>query len=264
MLKKIEYTESAVCFMDILGFRALIESSVGKPDMVEAIGKIVGQVMQRTRQRSEERFMDNPNAIDNHGAQVIHFSDSIVVSVSRTDIEGLIWFFSLIIEIGEKLMMAGLPVRGGAALGEVYHENGIIFGPAMVEAYDLESKLAQTPRVILSKRLQAKAAQEDLEDHLMHNYVSAGPDFNRVDYIKKNFSVSYYGPELLNYMAILHSTIMNGLQNKNISVVGKYEWMRREYNMLLKEFSAKDRSGKNAPYVQQALTYIVQKMKPIE
>ena len=42
-------------------------------------------------------------------------------------------------------------LRGGIALGRLIHEEGgALFGPAMNEAYSLESKLAIYPRVVIA------------------------------------------------------------------------------------------------------------------
>lgn len=46
-------------------------------------------------------------------------------------------------------VQAGFFVRGGLSLGRFHIRDGLIFGPALVEAYELESKVADHPRVLL-------------------------------------------------------------------------------------------------------------------
>lgn len=48
-------------------------------------------------------------------------------------------------------------VRGGIAVGDVYHREGKVFGPAMIHAYKLESTCAIYPRVILQPEIVEKA-----------------------------------------------------------------------------------------------------------
>lgn len=71
---------------------------------------------------------DNPGACDLllRAIQIVHFQ----------------FFFSI-----------GMLMRGGIALGDVVHERGgALFGPAMIEAYELESKHAIYSRVVVSKK----------------------------------------------------------------------------------------------------------------
>ena len=47
----------------------------------------------------------------------------------------------------------GLCVRGGLAIGKMYHKGPVVTGAAMIEAHELESKVAVYPRVVMSPRL---------------------------------------------------------------------------------------------------------------
>ncbi len=48
-------------------------------------------------------------------------------------------------------MYEGIMIRGGVTIGDLYHRNNIVYGPAMIEAYRLESKCAIYPRIIMSE-----------------------------------------------------------------------------------------------------------------
>lgn len=47
------------------------------------------------------------------------------------------------------MAMWGFFIRGAVTIGEVYHDDRSVFGPALVWAYELESKVAQNPRIII-------------------------------------------------------------------------------------------------------------------
>jgi hypothetical protein len=47
----------------------------------------------------------------------------------------------------------GFLIRGGVAKGKLYHANGVVFGEAMVRAYQLESRVAVYPRVVVADEL---------------------------------------------------------------------------------------------------------------
>jgi hypothetical protein len=54
----------------------------------------------------------------------------------------------------------GILVRGGMTVGNIYAAADLAYGPAFVRAYDLESKLANYPRIVLDPSL-IKALRDD-------------------------------------------------------------------------------------------------------
>ena len=49
------------------------------------------------------------------------------------------------------LIQSGWFMRGGVALGDVHIRDGLVYGPGLIEAYDIESSKAVHPRVVLSR-----------------------------------------------------------------------------------------------------------------
>jgi hypothetical protein len=47
----------------------------------------------------------------------------------------------------------GLLMRGGLSRGKLYHHGQVVVGEAMIDAYRLESKVARTARVVVSRRI---------------------------------------------------------------------------------------------------------------
>ncbi len=43
----------------------------------------------------------------------------------------------------------GFLIRGGISIGRLFHSDNFIFGDALIKAYELESKYAKYPRIIL-------------------------------------------------------------------------------------------------------------------
>ncbi|HEY4091712.1 MAG TPA: hypothetical protein VGN46_09375 [Luteibacter sp.] len=56
-----------------------------------------------------------------------------------------------------RLLYEGYLVRGGIVFGDAYHDDLSLFGPAVEEAYLIESKQAVVPRIMLSGTLGARA-----------------------------------------------------------------------------------------------------------
>jgi hypothetical protein len=93
------------------------------------------------------------------------FSDNLALAdpVELEGPEDLAFGFHLITASSVQFALAemGLFSRGGMTRGAFYADEMFVYGPALVEAYELESKQALTPRTILSTDL-ANFALEDL------------------------------------------------------------------------------------------------------
>lgn len=63
-------------------------------------------------------------------------------------------FFVLldVIHLQLELMGLGILIRGGIAIGPLYHSGQIVYGPAMNQAYLLESVYAVYPHIILDEQ----------------------------------------------------------------------------------------------------------------
>jgi hypothetical protein len=55
--------------------------------------------------------------------------------------------------VAEMGLRIGVLIRAGFSFGQLYHENGVVFGEAMVDAYHLENKHAVHPQVLVSDRI---------------------------------------------------------------------------------------------------------------
>lgn len=62
-----------------------------------------------------------------------------------------------------ELAMMGLFARGGMAFGPFYADETFIYGQALIDAYDLESKVAIYPRIVLSEALAQYAREQLIE-----------------------------------------------------------------------------------------------------
>ena len=93
------------------------------------------------------------------------FSDNLALAdpIELEGPEDLAFGFHLITASAVQFALAemGLFSRGGMTRGAFYADEMFVYGPALIDAYELESKQALTPRVILSEQL-ASFALEDL------------------------------------------------------------------------------------------------------
>ena len=157
------YEDRYVAFIDILGFREMVARMGRAPsfynDMLSNLS-----AMRRTLPPREEKAATD--------LRVQTFSDSIVLSTGPTP-DGLWHLLFVVHDLTNALLPRGIFIRGGVARGRMHHENDILLGEAMVEAYDLETKVAGHPRIVLSKRVWLDSQQAAKADPILATYYSS-------------------------------------------------------------------------------------------
>lgn len=164
-----EYQKRVTAFIDIMGFKELIKTSEGNSEKLKSVLNILqylkawdnkGPNEWGTKQISVEEDAQR-KGIDKFEISNITsctcFSDSIVVSVLCEDDllnEKISTIIANLSYIGSKLLQAGVLIRGGITIGKLIHTtDDLVMGPAMIEAYYLESVCAKEARIILSDQL---------------------------------------------------------------------------------------------------------------
>jgi hypothetical protein len=144
------YSDRVVAFIDILGFGAIVQK-LGEDSSLHAqihyalshIKLLKGYSLQAATAQSK--------------LQVSVFSDSIVISGEADNVHGVIWSA---IHLQCNLLVSGILVRGGIACGRTVHADDILYGEGMLDAYNLESKAAIYPRIVLAPKLINKIKSE--------------------------------------------------------------------------------------------------------
>jgi hypothetical protein len=162
----IEYEPHFTAFIDLLGFA---EKSTGADEPTRA--KVLAFLLSISSARGEFNFQSAP--MENGSRTILirptisTFSDHIVISYPLKKIAAslgadgeqqmplhvLHGFSGMVDHIAGAALSIGFLIRGGATIGNLYHSGGIVFGEAMVEAHQLESRTAIYPRVVLSQRV---------------------------------------------------------------------------------------------------------------
>jgi hypothetical protein len=141
------YEKRATLFLDLLGFRSLIENKREK-DILRILNLLPDAGLQFKEASSSD--------VD---FQCTTFSDCIVCSAKMLARDNYMPAALLALYAGWvalELLAKGILVRGAMTVGDLYHHEGTVFGPALIEAYELEAKHAQYPRIIASWKLQGK------------------------------------------------------------------------------------------------------------
>lgn len=233
----IAYQKKVVCFLDILGFKKHIQNSTKSTENFSKLLKAIEII--KEYKSTEEYF-----SVINESQMITQFSDCIVVSFDITEPSQVFYTVLSLQYLIVDLLNHDILVRGGIAYGDCVHTNDMLFGPALVEAYELESVVANYPRVILQESIinetlkypNALHTQEEEKQYLESCLGKDSDGLYYVDYfhIGNELDSEYDYPI---YLQGLFSIITNGLDTDNISIKAKYLWMREKYNIAVESIS---------------------------
>ena len=146
----VKYKECYVAFLDILGFKKLIDKSE-----CEDIFKIFHAVLNF----EPHPLVSNSEVYNNIRYTIM--SDSIVVYIEVEIEDSFIALADVCSQIQMKLSRNNPPIflRGGISQGTLYHKERILFGTGLTKAYILENTAAIYPRIIFTEELRKKALE---------------------------------------------------------------------------------------------------------
>jgi hypothetical protein len=178
--------------------------------------------------------------------KVTQFSDSIVASYRITEPSAVFHLLNVIAFCVVDLAHLGYLVRGGVTAGKLYHTREHVVGPAMIDAYRLESKIAQVPRVVIDRNLLGIArkyrdemnTEEDEAKYASHFMTLDRDGQYFFDYVSFGSVIGVIGvdadlyPE---YLGRLGRLLAEGLAHPELAVRAKYVWLHRQYLAVIEQ-----------------------------
>lgn len=245
----MNYEDRIVAFIDVLGFRAMVN------DTVDAKGNDDQTKIQRIYDAYEviqDNWRGSSSGLEKTSKKTTIFSDCIVVSVAENEASQVFWTLLEIKHLIMALVYHGILVRGAVVRGKLIHERNVVFGPALVEAYTLESKAALYPRIILDRDLVVAAGQRRAGHHSKKeeiDYVQSllekdSDGMYYVDYFFKAESEldepSYGFPDYISRLGdIIRKGLMGSNHPSNADLKVKYTWMRERYNRMVDQVQSR-------------------------
>ncbi len=154
------------------------------------------------------------------GLELAQFSDSVVISSTFTP-SGVNALVTTARDLQRLLAERGISVRGGVDFGRHYAQGGRLFSMALVKAYELESKRAQVPRILMSGNLLDWCLNHQDCDSVVATSITSQLLRDRDGEI----FVHYLDAELLAIHAKLVRTTLALGQNSNAGVLTKAHWL---------------------------------------
>ncbi len=243
----MKYENRIVLFLDILGFRYIIDKTVDKDiDKEEYIEGLYNSL-----EDIGNFCKENLRKEDYYSVRVTQFSDSIIVSFLNYNNETLLKLIRTIQKLIIKLVNEGILCRGAISYGKLIHDSKVIFGPALNEAYETESKAAIYPRVILDKSIielgkkgtQTKLFKEFImSEEIILSYLGQDTDEKYyINYFPNDIGKYRYRMNIQNYLKNLRTIIINGSRFTKPDLKVKYGWMKNKYNRLLDTLKSEEK-----------------------
>jgi len=173
------YEQRLCAFVDILGFRDLVERSHERPVLQTQIRQLLREVVQARPvwERDnpvgviEARLAQQGASDPKHEAELLvreyaaaergsSFSDSLVLSATLND-RAITSLITSLLFLSRGLAELGKYARGAVCPGPLCHEQDLCFGPALINAYDLE-KNAEYPRIVFTPEAYAEVVKIQL------------------------------------------------------------------------------------------------------
>ncbi len=213
------YQEKYVAFIDMLGFSHLVRAASGNADK------------QATILAAIERLKDTACTNSNIDLIITYFSDCLVISSARSPL-GLYEMLQSIRTIAENLLVVDVLIRGGLTVGEVHHNGQFMFGPGMLDAYDMERHEAKHPTVLVSEIVRSDTLQAGLRPFLIFD--DEEPERAYVHYL---MAFANYDPTPQPGLMILDGParlirhfIAQRLASHEGTVREKAEWLEKYWN----------------------------------
>lgn len=166
---EVIYQKRLLLYADILGWTAEIKSG-DQTKLLSAVNIIHARAKELNEQERERwRTMEgkviqtdlgpgqvswvNPMALEvQFGAFSDHFLYSLPASFGSR-------IYSAARELIVDLLKLGFLVRGAVTYGDLYHQDNVVFGPALLEAVDIEEQEAFYPRILISEGARIHCAK---------------------------------------------------------------------------------------------------------
>lgn len=267
---EIKYERRIVAFIDILGFKEIVKQSEQDTTKIKLLYSVLDFLKGwETSDKWDLKFVEieedaQKKGVDNFDIRgktnTTSFSDSIVVSV-KVDNNVNEMTSTLVVNlayIGALLIEKGILFRGGLTIGNIIHnDNGTVFGQALIDAYQLETKSAKYPRIVLSDKL-IKELNYPIDTkrnrYPYHQYIDRFNDgcigFHQMIYYQVIESWTEMTSEkMILSLANVRKTIIEGLDKsfENPDVFEKYRWLKEQYNnlIILSDFNFNDKTDEN-------------------
>jgi hypothetical protein len=130
----------------------------------------------------------------------------------------------------------GILCRGGVAIGQCFHDDNIIFGPALVEAYILEL-MAETPRIVVTDPVVELAGDVSVPLHVAEPLRAQkgvpASSLRSIDFMRAELPGKQ---NRMNFVSQLEAAIEEGMKGlQDTGTAEKWKWTAEKLRALKDE-----------------------------
>jgi hypothetical protein len=248
------YAEYLTTYIDVLGFRQIIEQSKDSEDLCAQVQDQLSQIVDWFGQFGlKDRFHSFSFSDLTVRATRVIDGDDVAEHVDREAY--------YVAERQLQMAMRGWFLRGAIAIGPLAAKDGVIFGPGLVRAYEVETTIAVYPRIVIDPLLM---------DRLVSSRSRGWLDYRAIDHDGIAFVNYLFGvflrrfsfpadPERTPWKALddhRHACLqfLDAEQSKkDLRVRQKAVWLSNYHNKVMRElterFEGREEAGRFSEYL---------------
>lgn len=253
MDKTLQYLfkKRAVAFLDVLGFKTILNDfeKEAKDNRFEFLDdEDDNEIFVSSRANDFiNTFKNAIGKLDSNKYRYYLFSDNIcITSINDTTASDLQDLFLVITDLYFEFAQKGYFLRGGIDYGLFIDEKKIAVGNPLANAYELETKKAIYPRIILSDSLVAEFQSYNTAGKKIYDYIYSDvliKESCEIKYLNVFLQVfqSDYREDREDFFKIYNEVIVSNL-SRNITneiVYVKYKWLADQFNEFIDLFTTK-------------------------
>lgn len=218
----MSYYKKAVAFIDLLGFKEINTDTGAKPTIHNLL----------TSYSELVRIVNDINHKHKLNCEIRIFSDSVYFSYPIENIYELLFDLRTIsYEVAKK----GFFFRGAITIDNIFDRNEIMYGPAIIKAYELELKIATYPRIIIDdsviNTIEQNSQYENIKTHKL-----ILKDFDNkyfINFLYKNSAETISPSDIRMIKKHISKSYRNNIKTPNVLL--KYLWLINYFNQNLQE-----------------------------
>lgn len=165
------YPDRIIVFIDILGFSRDVMAVKERPGLFVSIEALLRRIANCKADIDKKRLGNSAT----HDVRMTHFSDCLVISFAMSP--GVMSrALANSAFIAQTILRRGYLPRGAITRGPLLHDEDIVFGTALIDAYQLEQSVAKTPRIFISNNVTPLIEEEIPKSELLKFVRDYGQD----------------------------------------------------------------------------------------
>ncbi len=245
--------ESYCAFLDVLGFRDKIRTEEERGNLDLLFYEFRECLLEAKPQLDFGRIDKVRGGYKQENWALNFFTDNVAIGLPVDSMDSIEFLIMNISAYQLSFASKGFFLRGGVSKGKHFQDDKMVFGPAIIEAYNIESKKSVNPRIVISPEVF-----EDLPDHLSFNtginpkkdFVNLDTDGNYyINYLYDSIQEGYTPPIYWVRLDEHKEQIIIALEKfkGDFSKFTKYQWLADYHNRFCNRYS--DYPGFNKDYL---------------